>query len=133
MSADLVVVGAGVVGAASAYFASLAGLRVVVVERGVIAGGTSSAGEGNVLVSDKEAGPEPDLALYSQRVWREDLAEHADRWEFEAKGGLVVAASERSVALAVPVPLDELAALADDTTPVEVADNATEERTRDGE
>ncbi|MEU4641476.1 FAD-binding oxidoreductase [Micromonospora sp. NPDC023814] len=98
MSADLVVVGAGVVGAASAYFASLAGMRVVVVDRGAIAGGTSSAGEGNVLVSDKEAGPELDLALYSQRLWREDLAEHADLWEFEAKGGLVVAASEQSAA-----------------------------------
>jgi glycine/D-amino acid oxidase-like deaminating enzyme len=98
MSADLVIVGAGVVGAASAYFASLAGLRVVVVERGTIAGGTSSAGEGNLLVSDKEAGPELDLALYSQQVWREDLVEYADLWEFEAKGGLVVAGSERSLA-----------------------------------
>ncbi|MCW3814319.1 FAD-binding oxidoreductase [Micromonospora sp. DR5-3] len=98
MTADLVVVGAGVVGAASAYFASLAGVRVVVVDRGAIAGGTSSAGEGNLLVSDKEAGPELDLALYSQRVWREELAEHAHLWEFEAKGGLVVAASEQSVA-----------------------------------
>ncbi|MFC0506539.1 NAD(P)/FAD-dependent oxidoreductase [Micromonospora costi] len=98
MSADLVVVGAGVVGAASAYFAALAGLRVVVVERGAIAGGTSSAGEGNLLVSDKEPGPELDLALYSQRIWRDDLAEHGHLWEFESKGGLVVAASEGSVA-----------------------------------
>ncbi|MER7894258.1 FAD-binding oxidoreductase [Micromonospora sp. NPDC094482] len=98
MSVDLVVVGAGVVGAASAYFSALAGLRVLVVERGAIAGGTSSAGEGNLLVSDKEAGPELDLALYSQRIWREDLAEHGDLWEFESKGGLVVAASEQSLA-----------------------------------
>ncbi|MEU5868464.1 FAD-dependent oxidoreductase [Nonomuraea sp. NPDC047529] len=98
MSADLVVVGAGVVGAAGAYFAALAGLRVVVVERGAIAGGTSSAGEGNLLVSDKEAGPELDLALHSQRVWREDLAEHAGSWEFEAKGGLVVASSGAGLA-----------------------------------
>ncbi|MFI6986803.1 NAD(P)/FAD-dependent oxidoreductase [Nonomuraea wenchangensis] len=95
---DLVVIGAGVVGAAAAYFASLAGLRVVVAERGAIAGGTSSAGEGNLLVSDKEAGPELDLALYAQRVWREDLAEHAGLWEFESKGGLVVAGSEASAA-----------------------------------
>lgn len=97
-SADLVIVGAGVVGAAAAYFAALAGRRVVVVERGALAGGTSSAGEGNLLVSDKEAGPELDLALYSQATWREDLAEYADRWEFESKGGLVVAATEQSVA-----------------------------------
>ncbi|WP_405684235.1 FAD-binding oxidoreductase [Streptomyces sp. NBC_01387] len=97
-SADLVIIGAGVVGAAAAYFAALAGRRVVVVERGAIAGGTSSAGEGNLLVSDKEPGPELDLALYSQAVWREDLAEHAGRWEFESKGGLVVAATAQSFA-----------------------------------
>ncbi|MEU1785458.1 FAD-binding oxidoreductase [Streptomyces sparsogenes] len=92
-TADLVVIGAGVVGAAAAYFATRSGLRVTVVDRGPLAGGTSSAGEGNLLVSDKEPGPELDLALYSQRVWREDLAEHAGLWEFESKGGLVVAAS----------------------------------------
>ncbi|MEU5610131.1 FAD-binding oxidoreductase [Streptomyces sparsogenes] len=92
-TADLVVIGAGVVGAAAAYFATRSGLRVTVVDRGALAGGTSSAGEGNLLVSDKEPGPELDLALYSQRVWREDLAEHAGLWEFESKGGLVVAAS----------------------------------------
>ena len=95
--ADVVIVGAGVVGAATAYFAALAGLSVIVVERGSIASGTSSRCEGNVLVSDKEVGPELELSLYSQRVWREDLAEHADLWEFESKGGLVVARSESSM------------------------------------
>ncbi|NUP40679.1 MAG: FAD-binding oxidoreductase, partial [Streptomyces sp.] len=121
-TADLVVIGAGVVGAAAAYFAARAGLRVTVVDRGPLAGGTSSAGEGNLLVSDKEAGPELDLALFSQRVWREDLAEHAGLWEFEAKGGLVVAATpggadalaklvleQRAQGIeAVDVPKDEL-------------------------
>jgi D-hydroxyproline dehydrogenase subunit beta len=92
-TADVVVVGAGAVGAACAYFLARAGLSVHVVERGTIAGGTSSACEGNLLVSDKEAGPELDLALYSRSVWREDLAEHGPKWEFEAKGGLVVVAS----------------------------------------
>ena len=72
-----------------------AGLAVHVVERGAIASGTSSACEGNLLVSDKEAGPELDLALYSRSVWRDDLAEHGPKWEFEAKGGLVVVASEQ--------------------------------------
>ena len=93
VSCDVVVVGAGVVGAACAYFAAAAGLSVRVVERGTIAAGSSSAGEGNLLVSDKEAGPELDLALYSRAVFTE-LAEFGSRWEFEAKGGLVVAATE---------------------------------------
>ena len=90
---DVVVIGAGAVGAACAYFATRAGLSVVVIERGQIASGTSSACEGNVLVSDKVAGPELDLALTSQRIWREDLAELGALWQFESKGGLVVAAT----------------------------------------
>lgn len=97
-TADVVVVGAGAVGAACAYFAATQGLTVRVVERGSIAGGTSSACEGNLLVSDKEEGPELDLAVYSRSVFRSDLAEHGARWEFDAKGGLVVAATEPGAA-----------------------------------
>lgn len=95
---DVAVVGAGAVGAACAYFAAAAGHQVTVIERGAIAAGASSACEGNILVSDKEAGPELDLALYSQRVWRADLAGENKLWEFEAKGGLIVTASERGAA-----------------------------------
>jgi len=93
-TADVVVVGAGALGAACAYFAARRGLRVHVVERGQVASGTSSAGEGNLLVSDKEAGPELGLALYSRDVFRGELAEFGPSWEFEAKGGLVVVATE---------------------------------------
>ncbi|GAA3561988.1 FAD-binding oxidoreductase [Microlunatus spumicola] len=96
-TADLVVVGAGAVGAACAYFAARAGLRVVVVDRGPVAGGTSSAGEGNLLLSDKEPGAELELALLSQRVWTQDLAEHGHLWEYEAKGGLVVSDDDAGV------------------------------------
>jgi glycine/D-amino acid oxidase-like deaminating enzyme len=93
-TADVVVVGAGALGAACAYFAARRGLRVHVVERGQIAGGTTSAGEGNLLVSDKEAGPELGLALYSRDIFHGELAEFGALWEFEAKGGLVVVATE---------------------------------------
>ncbi|RKN06272.1 NAD(P)/FAD-dependent oxidoreductase [Streptomyces radicis] len=95
---DVVVIGAGIIGAAGAWFATRAGLRVTVLDRGPLAGGTSGRGEGNLLVSDKEPGPELDLALLSRRVWREDLGEHAGLWEFDEKGGLVVAATDASAA-----------------------------------
>ncbi|WP_440066037.1 NAD(P)/FAD-dependent oxidoreductase [Streptosporangium sp. OZ121] len=133
---DVVVIGAGVVGAACAYYAARAGLDVVVVDRGAVAGGTTGAGEGNILVSDKEPGPELDLALLSNRLWR-DLAgaggddgakggtqgepaggpgagagagraggpatggegpETGGGFEFEAKGGLVVAETDEILA-----------------------------------
>ncbi len=87
---DVVIIGAGAVGAACAYFAARAGFSVAVLDRGAVAGGTSSACEGNILVSDKEAGPELALARYSQSLWRGELAEFGHLWEFESKGGLVV-------------------------------------------
>ncbi|TWE20838.1 glycine/D-amino acid oxidase-like deaminating enzyme [Kitasatospora atroaurantiaca] len=88
------VIGAGVVGAACAYYAALAGLAVAVVDRGPVAGGTTGAGEGNLLVSDKEPGPELELALFSTRLWREIAEELGERIEYEPKGGLVVASGE---------------------------------------
>jgi glycine/D-amino acid oxidase-like deaminating enzyme len=91
--ADVVIVGAGIVGAACAYFLTIAGASVVVVDRGSVAGGTSGSGEGNILVSDKEPGPELELALLSNRLWRELGAELDPAIELETKGGLVVAAS----------------------------------------
>ena len=93
------------VGAACAYYAARAGFSVTVVDRGPVAGGTSGAGEGNLLVSDKEPGPELELAVRSQQLWRSlagegDSAESATvsasvaGFEYEAKGGLVVAFTE---------------------------------------
>ncbi|HJB09126.1 MAG TPA: FAD-binding oxidoreductase [Candidatus Brachybacterium merdavium] len=94
---DVLVIGAGAVGAAIAYFCSEAGLTVQVVDRGEPGSGTSSRCEGNILVSDKEHGPELDLAAYSLGVWQEDLEEHGAAWEFEQKGGIIVASQEQSM------------------------------------
>ncbi|WNI28406.1 FAD-binding oxidoreductase [Streptomyces sp. ITFR-6] len=95
---DVIVVGAGVVGAACAYYAARSGLAVAVVDSGPVAGGTTGAGEGNLLVSDKPPGPELTLALHSASLWRELAQVLPPAIEFEQKGGLVVAADEASLA-----------------------------------
>lgn len=97
-ASDVLVIGAGVIGAAAAYFAVQQGLTVTVLDKGLPASGTSSACEGNILVSDKELGPELELTRYSLDVWHNDLAEHKRLWEFESKGGIVVASRESSLA-----------------------------------
>lgn len=91
-SADVVVIGAGVVGAACAYALATAGLSVCVTDRTGPAAGTTAGGEGNILVSDKLPGPETELALRSVSLWRAlaDRAGH-DAFEFEPKGGLILA------------------------------------------
>ncbi|MFE7466957.1 NAD(P)/FAD-dependent oxidoreductase [Streptomyces sp. NPDC057499] len=119
---DVVIIGAGVVGAACAHYASRSGLSVAVVDRGPVAGGTTGAGEGNLLVSDKVPGPELELALLSAELWKRLAEELPPSIEYEAKGGVVVAASEDSLdALSataagqgragvevIPVPADRL-------------------------
>ncbi|MBB4895572.1 glycine/D-amino acid oxidase-like deaminating enzyme [Streptomyces olivoverticillatus] len=97
-SSDVIVVGAGVVGAACAYYAARSGLSVTVIDRGPVAGGTTGAGEGNLLVSDKEPGPELELALHSTRLWQELAQELPAHIEYEAKGGLVVASDATAMA-----------------------------------
>ncbi|MFG2126438.1 NAD(P)/FAD-dependent oxidoreductase [Streptomyces sp. NPDC048751] len=94
---DVVVVGAGMVGAACALYAARAGLDVVVVDRGPVAGGTTGAGEGNLLVSDKEPGPELELALLSVRLWTDLAEELGTAIEYEPKGGVVVSATPQGL------------------------------------
>ena len=98
--AKVIVVGAGIVGAACARALAMAGLDVTVVDRGTTASGTSSACEGNLLVSDKGPGHELLLAQYAASLWpgavaqlREQLDERFPSIEFDPKGGLVVAAT----------------------------------------
>jgi glycine/D-amino acid oxidase-like deaminating enzyme len=112
ITSDVVVVGAGIVGAACAYAVAKAGLRVLVVDRGPLAGGTSSRGEGILLVSDKPGGPELALALLSLKEWSGVAAELSELngqpgggFEYAPKGALVVAGRESSL-----VALHELAA-----------------------
>jgi glycine/D-amino acid oxidase-like deaminating enzyme len=98
------------VGAACAWYAVRAGLDVRVVDRGPVAGGTTGAGEGNLLVSDKEPGPELELALLSARLWA-DLAEELGRAiEYEPKGGLVVAPTPAALAALAGFAADQRAA-----------------------
>ncbi|CAL9643077.1 D-amino acid dehydrogenase [Streptomyces sp. enrichment culture] len=122
LTCDVVVVGAGTTGAARALYAVRAGLGVTVVDRGPVAGGTTGAGEGNLLASDKAPGPELELALLSHRLWEEVAQELGGAVEYEPKGGLVVAEAPEALDVlcrfaagqrahgvtAAPVPADRL-------------------------
>ncbi|MEU6368966.1 FAD-binding oxidoreductase [Streptomyces sp. NPDC046931] len=97
LTCDVVVVGAGMVGASCALYAARAGLDVALVDRGSVAGGTTGAGEGNLLVSDKEPGPELELARFSLGLWTDLAKELGPAVEYEAKGGVVVAATPQGL------------------------------------
>ncbi|GAB3279601.1 NAD(P)/FAD-dependent oxidoreductase [Kineosporia babensis] len=98
----VIVIGAGIIGAAIARSLVRGGSDVVVLDRGPSAGGTSSSGEGNLLVSDKGPGSELELMQRSLELWREigpqlrdELPSGFPGLELEYKGGLVVATTEQ--------------------------------------
>jgi D-hydroxyproline dehydrogenase subunit beta len=97
-AAEVVVIGAGMVGAACALALASAGCGVCLLDRAGPAAGTTASGEGNILVSDKVPGPEARLALRSAQLWHELASQAGGRFEFEAKGGLVVARDQEQAA-----------------------------------
>jgi glycine/D-amino acid oxidase-like deaminating enzyme len=103
---DLIVVGAGIVGAACADAASAEGLRVAIVEPGPIGGGATGAGMGHLVAMDDHPA-ELALASHWQRLW-ERFAQLPEA-EFNRCGTLWVARDERELA-AVPARIARLAA-----------------------
>lgn len=95
---DVIVIGAGIVGAACALALTEAGMEVLVLDRSTIASGTSGAGEGNILVSDKEPGPELILARRSRDLWFEISERIGGDFELQAKGGLVISRTSSGIA-----------------------------------
>lgn len=95
--ADVVVIGAGIVGAACAHALSRRGLNVHVVERAYPASGTSRACDGLILLWDKRAGTELALGQRSAARWQE-LAEALEGdFLYARRGTLLLAEGEASM------------------------------------
>jgi len=73
-SLHVAVIGAGIVGAAAAYFLNAAGARVTLLEAEAPAAGATGASDGAVSVASKRPGPMMHLARLARSFYR-DLAE----------------------------------------------------------
>jgi len=86
----VVVVGAGIVGAAVARELAVRGVAVTLLDRGAVSSGTTGLGEGNVLCSDKDAGPELELARAGLELYGEIEQRLGDEARIRHKGALIV-------------------------------------------
>ena len=86
-SPDLIIVGAGIVGAACAAACARAGLKVLVLERGPVGGGTTAAGMGHLVVMD-DSEAQFALTSYSRQLWHELRPQLPADVEFIACGTL---------------------------------------------
>ncbi|MGA9980251.1 MAG: FAD-dependent oxidoreductase [Candidatus Sulfotelmatobacter sp.] len=93
---DVVIVGAGIVGAACADELARRGLRVVVVDADVIGSGATAAGMGHIVVMD-DSDAQFALTRYSQQLWQELRPELPDDVEYEQCGTIWVAADEEEM------------------------------------
>lgn len=95
-TADVVIIGGGIIGAACAYYLSGTGLDVHLVERDFPGSGTSRACDGLILLWDK-SGFELALGQTSVQLW-EQLYESLDEdFGFERSGTILLAETERQL------------------------------------
>jgi len=92
---DVIVVGAGIVGAACARECAGRGLRTAIIDASGV-GGATAAGMGHIVVMD-DSPAQLALTQWSQALWRELAAELPAEAEFEARGTLWVAADEEEM------------------------------------
>jgi D-hydroxyproline dehydrogenase subunit beta len=95
-SCEVAVVGAGIVGAATAWELHARGVDVALLDRGEVSGATTGLGEGNVLCCDKEVGPELELTLAGLDVYEELEAVLGEQARIRRKGALVVHRSDET-------------------------------------
>jgi D-hydroxyproline dehydrogenase subunit beta len=93
---DVVIVGAGIVGAACADEFARRGLRVVVLDHDIVGGGATAAGMGHIVVMD-DSDAQFALTRYSQRLWQELRPELPDNVEYEQCGTIWVAADQEEM------------------------------------
>ena len=95
-SADVVVIGAGVSGLASAYYLARAGKDVVVLEKGTV-GGEASGRNGGMISERVDEPPMIPMGVESLKIWPTLDDELGYPTEFTHEGRLEVAVSEEEM------------------------------------
>jgi glycine/D-amino acid oxidase-like deaminating enzyme len=90
---DVLIVGAGIVGAACANELSRRGLSLAIVGQDLVGDGATAAGMGHIVVMD-DSEAQFALTRYSQQLWQELRPELPDDVEYEQCGTIWVAADE---------------------------------------
>jgi len=96
-SYDVVIIGGGIVGCATAYYLAKRGLKVTLLEKGRLAWEQSSRNWGFVRRQNR-ASPEIPIAVLGHRLWRELSSELKAETDWVEGGGLSLARTEAEMA-----------------------------------
>jgi len=94
--ADIIIIGAGIVGAACADELSASGFRVTIIERADIGSGATAAGMGHLVTMDDNPA-ELALTHYSIQLWTQLVEGCAGQHEFSPCGTIWIAADQEEM------------------------------------
>src|SRR5262249_6956224 len=95
---DIIVLGAGIVGAGTAYFLARKGVRVLVIEGEAPPWGASGRNPGFQWLHTRKAGIHMELGLAGRRL-ADQLREELDDFEMRPSGGMIYFTDERQLPL----------------------------------
>ncbi len=95
--ADVVVIGAGVVGGAIAYYLSKMGKSVIILEQDEVASGASGGNNGQISIIDREPGIELEWAAQSMEMYREFEKAGEFDCDLDITGGLALFYNEEEI------------------------------------
>lgn len=95
-SYDIIIVGAGIVGTACAMQCACRGLKVLVLDRGPVGGGSTATGMGHIVVMD-DSEAQFALTSYSRELWHEMAPQLPGETEYDPCGTLWVAADDEEM------------------------------------
>ncbi|HTD54316.1 MAG TPA: FAD-dependent oxidoreductase, partial [Silvibacterium sp.] len=94
---DVVMIGAGIVGAACALEFAQAGLNVAIIERNTVASGATGAAMGHIVVMD-DSPAQLALTKYSQALWSDLAPVLPDSVEYYRPGTIWIASDGEEMA-----------------------------------
>lgn len=96
-TADVVIIGGGVIGTSIAYYLSKKGIKPILIEKDDLASGSSGACDIDIILQSKNPGIHLQLAMESAKMY-ETLADELDfDIEYETCGGMVLIEDEEQL------------------------------------
>lgn len=97
VNAEVVIIGAGVVGGAIAYYLSKMGKSVIILEQDEVASGASGGNNGQISIIDREPGIELEWATESMKMYKEFEEKGEFDTNLDITGGLALFYNEKEI------------------------------------
>nr|AGF93396.1 FAD dependent oxidoreductase [uncultured organism] len=98
-TAEIVIIGGGIIGTACAYFLAEKGREVILLEKNDLAAGASGACDEGIILSSKNPGIHLKLARKSKKIYQKINRRFEEDLEFQESGGMILIEEESQLSI----------------------------------